>query len=156
PGEDFRYVVLTNRGLLRLQSGRLDEAVADLNSAVRLKPSQHQAHTQLAQLFQRQGRLDDAYAAFGRAIACRPEPTVLAGLFRSRALLYAPRHDITPSQRDAALRDLDEATRQEPDEVPKASDHVWRARLYFASGQSGEALAACDAALKLVPDDPEA
>src|SRR5262249_36366521 len=141
-GEDFRYVLLTNRGLLRLQSGRLDAAVADLGAAIRLRPNQHQAHTQLAQLLQHQGRLDEAYAAFGRAIACHPEPAVLAGLHRSRALLYAPRSDITPSQRDAALRDLDEAIRQEPEKVRTAGDQVWRARLRFASGQSAGALTA--------------
>ena len=75
-------------------------------------------------MLQRQGRLDDAAAAFTRAIACHPEPIVLAGLYRSRALLHAYRSDITPDQRDAALRDLEEAIRQEPDKAQKASDHV--------------------------------
>ena len=118
--DDLRYVLLTNRGLMRLQSKRFDEAVADLEEAIRLKPSLYQAHADLAQVYQRQGRLDDAAAAFTRGIACHPEPNVAAGLYRSRALLHAYRSDITPAQHDAALRDLDaEALRQEPDQALK-------------------------------------
>ena len=154
--DDLRYVLLTNRGLMRLQSKRFDEAVTDLEEAIRLKPSLYQAHADLAQVYQRQGRLDDAAAAFTRGIACHPEPNVAAGLYRSRALLHAYRSDITPAQHDAALRDLDAALRQEPDQALKVRDHVDRAKLFFAGRQSQEALAACDAALKLAPDDAEA
>ncbi len=156
PGDDFRYVLLTNRGLMRLQSKRFDEAVADLEEAIRLKPSLYQAHADLAQVYQRQGRLDDAAAAFERAIACHPEPNVAAGLYRSRALLHAYRSDITPAQHEAALRDLDAAIRQEPDQANKVRDHVDRAKLFFARRQSPQALAACDAALELAADDAEA
>ena len=151
PSDDLRYVLLTNRGLMRLQSNRLDEAVVDLEAAIRLKPSLYQAHATLAQVYQRQGRLDAAAASFDRAIACHPEPIVAAGLYRSRALLHAYRSDITPDQRKAAIRDLEEAIRQEPDKAQKVRDHVDRAKLFFAGGQSQEALAACDAALALAP-----
>src|SRR5262249_12570457 len=58
PTDELRYSLLANRGLLRLRSGRLDESVADLDAAIRLKPNQHQAHTTLGQVLQRQGRLD--------------------------------------------------------------------------------------------------
>ena len=156
PDDDVRYGLLARRGLLRMQSGRLDEAVADLESAIRLKPDRYQAHTTLGQVLQGKGLPDDAYKALSGAIACHPEPTALAGLYRTRALIYAPRRDLTPSQKDSALRDLAEAIRLEPDKALRASDQVWRARLFFARGQPEEALAACDAALKLVPDDPEA
>jgi tetratricopeptide (TPR) repeat protein len=156
PSDDLRYVLLANRGLLRLHSGRLDEAVADLDAAIRLKPGQYQAHNTMAQILLRQGRRVDASAAFTRAIACHPEPNVLAGLHRGRALIDAARSDLTPSQRQAALGDLDEAIRHEPDKALRASDHVWRARLFFGGDRLEEALAACEAAVKLVPDDPEA
>jgi eukaryotic-like serine/threonine-protein kinase len=156
PGDDFRYVLLTNRGLMRLQSKRFDEAVADLEEAIRLKPSLYQAHADLAQVYQRQGRLDDAAAAFSRGIACNPAPNVAAGLYRSRALLHAYRSDITPAQHEAAIRDLDAAIRQEPDQAKKVRDHVDRAKLFFARRESQEALTACDAALELAPDDAEA
>ena len=81
---------------------------------------------------------------------------MLAGFYRTRALLYAPRKDLTPGRRTAALRDLDQSLRHEPDKPSEASDHVWHARLCFGGGHALEALAACDAALTLVPDDAEA
>ena len=71
-------------------------------------------------------------------------------------MIWTARKDITPVQKDSALRDLAEAIRLEPDKSIQANDQVWCARLFFANGQSEEALAACDAALKLVPDEPEA
>ena len=156
PNDDLRYALLTNRGLMWLQSNRLGDAVVDLEAAIRLKPGQYQAHAMLAQVYQRQGRTDAAAASFTQGIACRPQPIVAAGLYRSRALLYAYRGDITPGQHDAALRDLEEAIRQGPDKFLKVRDHVDRAKLFFAVRESQQALAACDAALALVPDDSAA
>ena len=117
PNDDLRYVLLANRGLLRLQSDRLDEAATDLNAAIRLKANPYEAHTTLAQVLQRQGRLDEAEAAFTRGIACHPEPSVLAGLYRSRALLGANRTDLSPDQHSAVLRDLEAA--------PSAKERSW-------------------------------
>ena len=51
PNDDLRYVLLANRGLMWLQSKRLDLAVADLTAAIGLKPNLFQAHTTLAQVF---------------------------------------------------------------------------------------------------------
>jgi tetratricopeptide (TPR) repeat protein len=156
PNNELRYVLLTQRGLLRLQADRLDEATADLDVAIGLQPTAYQAHTTLAQVLRRKGRLDDAFAAFGRAIACDPEPTILARLFRSRALLHASRPGITPAQQDSALQDLAEAIRRELDGNLKAADHVSRARLFFRAHRAAEALADCDSAIALVPQDPDA
>ncbi len=156
PSDDLRYVLLTNRGLMGIQSNRLDDAVVDLEAAIRLKPSLYPAHATLAQVYQRQGRLDAAAASFERAIACHPEPIVAAGLYRSLALLYAYRSDITPDQRKAAIRDLEAAIGHEPDRALKVRDHVDRAKLFFAGGQAQETLAACDAALAILPDDAAA
>jgi tetratricopeptide (TPR) repeat protein/tRNA A-37 threonylcarbamoyl transferase component Bud32 len=156
PTDAVRYSLLASRGLLRLRSGRLDESVADLDAAIRLKPNQYQAHTTLGQVLLGRGGLAAAAAAFGRAIACQPEASVLAALYRTRALIFAPRRDLTPAQQDAALRDLEEAIRREPDAALKASDHVWRARLFLSCGQPDRALAASDAAVQLVREDPQA
>jgi tetratricopeptide (TPR) repeat protein/tRNA A-37 threonylcarbamoyl transferase component Bud32 len=156
PNDDVLYALLCNRGLLRLQSGRLDEAADDLNAAIRLKANRYQAHTTRAQVLQRQGRLDDAFTAFGQAIACQPEPSVQARLYRSRALIHASRPGITPAQQEGALQDLADAIHREPDGVLKAGDHVWRARLFFRAHRPAESLTDCDAAIALVPQDPEA
>ncbi len=156
PDDNLRYSLLTNRGLMWLQSNRLDDAVVDLEAAIRLKPGLYQAHGMLAKVYERQGRLDAAAASLTRGIDCHPEPIVLAGLYRSRALLRAYRSDITPDQRKSALRDLEETIRLEPDKALKVRDHVDRAKLFFASGQAQEAMTACDAALAIIPDDAEA
>jgi tetratricopeptide (TPR) repeat protein len=71
-------------------------------------------------------------------------------------LLRANRTDLTPAQRAAALGDFEQAIRQEPDKAKNVSDQVWRARLFLRANQCPEALAACDTALSLAPDDPEA
>jgi serine/threonine protein kinase/Flp pilus assembly protein TadD len=156
PGDDLRYALLANRGQLRSQSGRLDEAVSDLGAAIAIRPDQHHAHTTLGQVLQGQGRLDEAAVSYGRAIACRPPAVVLAGLHRNRALLRATASPITAEHQSDALEDFDESIRLEPDPARRAGDHVWRARLFFRANRSAEALAACDLALKLVPHDPEA
>jgi tetratricopeptide (TPR) repeat protein len=156
PNDDLQYILLTNRGLMWIQSNRLADAIVDLETAIRLKPSLYPAHASLAQVFQRQGRLNTAAASFERAIACHPEPIVAAGLHRSRALLYAYRSDITPDQRAAAIRDLEAAIRHEPDKVLKVWDHVDRAKLFFAGGEALEALAACDTGLTILADDAPA
>ena len=137
PNDDFRYVLLANRGLLRLRSGRLDEAVADLDAAIRLKPNQYQAHTTLAQVLQRKGRLDEA----ARGVHPRRSPAIRNRACWPGSIAAAPcstprGQTSRPAQHAAALRDLEEAIRQEPDKALKASDHVWRARLFFGGGIS--------------------
>src|SRR5262249_59118999 len=56
----FRYAVLVNRGGMYVQSGRLDQAAADLEAAIQLNPRPHQPHAVLFHVRQRQGRLHDA------------------------------------------------------------------------------------------------
>ena len=156
PNDDVRYALLCNRGLLRFQSGRLDEAATDLNAAIRLKPNLYQAHTTLAQVSSARGgstrptRRSPGPSPAIRNRACWPGSIAAAPCSMPTA---------TTSRRPSEPRrcgDLEQAIRQEPDKAQKASDHVWRARLFFRANQCPEALAACDAALRLAPDDPEA
>src|SRR5262249_6620278 len=53
PNDDVLSASLCNRGLLRLQSGRLDEAATELNAAIRLKANPYEAHTTMAQVLRR-------------------------------------------------------------------------------------------------------
>jgi serine/threonine protein kinase/tetratricopeptide (TPR) repeat protein len=155
--DDLRYVLLVNRGGLHVQSGQLESAIADLEAAIRLKPGPFQAYQHLASVYQQQGQTSKAAAELTRAIAHTSDPTSLAGLHRSRALLVANHADLTPEQRDAAIADLDEALRRQPGTSPRAADvHVERGRFLFANRRNHDVLAACDAALKIVPDHTEA
>src|SRR5208337_3431605 len=87
-------------------------------------------------------------------IALRPD---LAVLYRGRAEVYRGHEDLTPTRIEAALRDLDEAVRREfPANPVLALDHTNRARLLERAGRHAESLAACDAALRAVPDHADA
>ena len=153
PNDELRYALLVNRGLLWSQRRDWDRAVADLQAAIRLDGGQYQAHAVLAQVEQRQGKLDEAVAEFSRAIAICPN---LAALYRDRAGVNLLRKDTTPEQRDETLRDLEQAIRiEKPGNAVLAFDHTNRGRMLHAAGREEEALAACEAALA-VANYPEA
>ena len=162
PSPDLRYVLLVNRGGMYLQAGRLDQALADGETAIGLNAKPYHAHALLFQICQRQGRLEEAARALDRAIERQPDRPEL---FRARALLIARPHDkegsksedLTPAQRALAIGDLEQAIRLQPaNSTQTAEDHAERGRLLFASGQTTEALAAYNAALRIVPDDLKA
>jgi tetratricopeptide (TPR) repeat protein len=154
PNPELRYVLLVNRGLLRLERRQWDGAVGDLEAAIRLNGRHYLAYANLAQVYQRWGKADEAVAQFGRAIAVRPD---LAALYRGRADVELNRRDPTPAQRARALADLDRAIRLEvPGNPVLARDQTSRALLLFQGGRDPEALTACDAALAVVPDHAEA
>ena len=103
------------------------------------------------------GRLDAASLAFARAIERTKDPATRAALYHSRALLFSSRKDLPADRRTAALADLDEAIRIQPQDSPEAAgNHVERARLLFGGRRHEEALASCAAAIRLVPDHSEA
>ena len=43
PDDDLQYVLLVNRGLIRFQRGRLDQAAADYQEAIRVKKDPYPA-----------------------------------------------------------------------------------------------------------------
>jgi len=154
PDDDARYAVLVNRGVLRVRSLRLDEAVADLREAVRLRPDHFAAYVPLGQAYGKQGRVDDAVEQFTRGLAIEPD---LPALRRCRALARVDRGRPGPEARDGAIRDLSEAIRIEPPDSPEAAaDRARRARLLLLGGKPAEALADADEAVRIAPDDPDA
>jgi len=167
PDANHHYVLLVNRGGMYFHAGQLDRAIADLEAAIQLNDKPYNAHSDLAKIYQRQGRFDQAALALDRAIERQPDRPEL---FRARALLVARGQAgnkgtghpaqasvVAPAQRTQAIRDLNEAIRLEPSDTPqKADDHAERGRLLFASGNTAEALAAYDAALKIVPSNLKA
>jgi eukaryotic-like serine/threonine-protein kinase len=143
-GEAERYVMLVNRGVMRVRQGRHEAATEDFSTAIALKPNQFQAYIDLAQAFQKLGRLDDAMQALDRAIEKTPGQAVL---HRARAQLHRLR-----SENEAALGDLDRAIKQSSSRDPaKAGDHLDRGLILQRAGRYVEALAECDRALELQP-----
>ncbi|MBV8126764.1 MAG: tetratricopeptide repeat protein, partial [Planctomycetaceae bacterium] len=151
---DLRYALHMNRGVLRFQRLRLDEAVADFRRAAALDPTRYHAFASLASALSKQGRRDEALGRLDRAIALKPD---LAALYRDRARIRLDGGDPPPAAAEAALRDLDEAIRREPsDGRDAAGDHARRARLLRDLDRCDEALAAADAAVAIAPALAEA
>jgi tetratricopeptide (TPR) repeat protein len=154
PHDELRYILLTNRGVLWLQRRDLDKAAGQLQEAIRLNGSQFPAYATLAEVYHKQGKPDEAVEQFSRAIALRPD---WAPLYRGRADVDMARRGPTPAQRARALSDLKQAIRlEEPDNRVLARDHTNLGRLLHRDHRETEALAACDAALKVVPNDGDA
>jgi serine/threonine protein kinase/Tfp pilus assembly protein PilF len=154
PDQLLRWVLLVNRGISFAQVERWDQASADLEAAIRLDDRRPGAFEALAVVYQRQGKLDAAFEQYSRAIRLKPD---WAPLYRARADLQLARKDSTPAQRLKALDDLDQAIRLGPPRDPGlALDHTKRARLFYEDHRPEEAVAACDAALKVKPDQQDA
>jgi eukaryotic-like serine/threonine-protein kinase len=154
PNADLRYQALVNRGLLWLARRDWDKAEADLRSAIASNADQYLAYEALAQVRWRQDRPDAAIAEFSRAIALRPD---WAPLYRARADVELGRKDPTPAQQARALDDVERAIRlSSPDDPVRARDYTTRGRLLHLGRRDTDALAACETALKLVPNYADA
>jgi tetratricopeptide (TPR) repeat protein len=136
------YVLFVNRGGMRIRQGLLDEAIADLNSAIQLKPKEYQAYVNLANAYRYQSKLDLALEQLNRAIQI---DATQAHLYRLRARLLLERKE--PA---LALADFNRAIERESSENPfYVEDLVERGRLLLREQKSGEALASFDAALQV-------
>jgi eukaryotic-like serine/threonine-protein kinase len=149
----FHYALLVNRGLLRFQSGKPALAVSDLKEAIALNPRQINAHVTLAQVDHREHRLDVALERLGLAISLNPDRPAL---YRTRARWTLEKPDKSPGLYAAALADLREALKRDrPDNPILAEDHAEIGRLLLLQKQFQEALDACDASLRIDPDEAD-
>jgi tetratricopeptide (TPR) repeat protein/predicted Ser/Thr protein kinase len=122
PNDTSLYVLLVNRGVLRLRQGHLTGAEDDLRQAAGLQPDNFVPPLNLARVYQRQGRAAEAARQLERARGLRPPPLVLADYHAERA------RDLFRAERfEAAEAECREALRQQ-------ADHT------FAHRQLGHAL----------------
>jgi tetratricopeptide (TPR) repeat protein len=144
--DDARYVLKVNRGVLRIRTNNIDDAIAELNAAIKLKPRAYQAFVNLAQAYRRRGSLELADEQLRRAIELEPG---LAHLYRLQARLNLERN-----QPELALKNFEAALKRENANSPyQVDDQIERGRLLLRSGQPALALAAFDLALALRKDD---
>src|SRR5262249_28743912 len=54
PDKELQYVLLVNRGIIRFQRGHIDQAAADFKEAIGLKHNAFEAHSALAEVFEKQ------------------------------------------------------------------------------------------------------
>ena len=153
PDQTAQYALLVNRGVNRIHKGDPEGAVADLTLAVGQKPDESPAYLDLAKAYQDQHRLREAGEQLDRALV-HTAPSGLAAVYRNRARLDQQQNDL-----NAAVRDLEQALRREPDgnqSPTAAADYLLMARLLMQGGKHEEAVRAADASLAIAPDEPAA
>jgi tetratricopeptide (TPR) repeat protein len=78
-GVDSQAVAYYEQAVLAFDQGRLDDAVAALQQALRVQPDYAEAYRKLGCTYFRQGRHDEAVASYHQAIALQPS----SGIFHS-------------------------------------------------------------------------
>jgi len=147
--QELHYATRVNRGLIRFQRQRANDAMADLREAISIDPTRFNAYATLAHVDREQGRPEEASALLDRAIELRPD---LASLYRTRALWR-----IESQEQEGALSDLDEAIGHSPARCAEtAGDLTLKGHLLCLLGRHQEALDACDTAIAVQANNPEA
>ncbi|WP_250847064.1 protein kinase domain-containing protein [Aquisphaera insulae] len=147
--EDARYVLLVNRGVMRLRKKEPAAAIEDFRAAIALKPDRYQAYLDLAQAHVKIGRPEQALATLDRGIEKDPDSPVL----------YRLRGQVEQQLgRDGHAReDFDRAIRHTPPDDPQLADLLLeRGHLAHRRKQHQTALADYDRALAIRPDLPTA
>jgi serine/threonine protein kinase/tetratricopeptide (TPR) repeat protein len=143
--DNARYVLAVNRGILRIRTGRIDDAIKDLDGAITLKPNAYQAYVNVAQAYRAQGKLAQALNRLDHAIKLEPG---VAHLYRLRARLNLER-----KEPDLALKDFDRAIKNQGTAGPfPVDDHIDRGRLLLGRGDYAAALASFEKGLALEHD----
>jgi predicted O-linked N-acetylglucosamine transferase (SPINDLY family) len=165
-------------GVMRAQSGRMDEGLDDIALALKIKPDDPDALLNHANILKLVGRLDEALAGYERALTAKPgwaqaennRGTVLQALGRheqalaayDRALAAAPDYAEALNNRGSVLQDL-----KRPAEALAAYDQALRLAPRFAAAfnnrgsalldlkRFADALSCFDRALGLRPDDAQ-
>jgi tetratricopeptide (TPR) repeat protein len=136
------------RGRVRMgitRGGKLvfaDEAEADFKQSIELNPAQADAYLQLAQLYQRTGRLDEAIASYEKAAASESGN---AGLQVVLGTLYEQ-----VGRYEDAIRVYEMATRIDPSQAIAKNNLAW-----LLAEHAGNDEATLDRALSLAQDAKE-
>ena len=154
---DDRQLLLLrlDRGVVRFQADRIEEAEADFAEAARLDPDCLAARINWGQALHRLGLADKALVQFDRAITIDP---TRPKLYRVRARARLDRRGGGDDASQAkALADYNEAIRRATPGSPEVADDLaQRARLQHRARRLDLALADADEALRIAPDHAEA
>ncbi|MGE3806875.1 MAG: tetratricopeptide repeat protein, partial [Gemmataceae bacterium] len=155
-----RNSVIVNRGQMYFNQGQdqrirqakqaqdqFARAIGQYHQAIALQPNQYQAHVNLAQLYQTQGRLGDALENLDRAIELHDRD---ASLYRTRGLLQ-----LRCGNEQAALDDLDRAIALAPPgkSANLAADFIERGRILFRRKRYDAALESFEQAQRFHPEE---
>lgn len=128
------------RALFHLEQGEADKAIADFENLIGKEGDNVMARLAMAEVLLNLGRLDEAQRQIDTILERQPMAIALT----LRARLSAAKGDL-----EQAVKDLDEALKQEPGNPALL---LLRARLYYAEGRNALALRDVDEIRGLRPD----
>lgn len=135
----------TDRAAALVQEGKMQEAVLELQEALRANPGYVDAHVNLGGLLAEMGRSDEAIAHFREVITHRPDRADVR--LRLGALL------LQASRFDDAAKELEEVARANPESAPA---HFEFGRALVETKRDSEGIAALRRSLELDPKQPAA
>jgi tetratricopeptide (TPR) repeat protein len=164
-----------NLGDALLQSGRIDEAMAQIQKALAINHQNAETHYNLGNVYKQMGRVDEAISEYQKALAINPDlasapsnlgiALALKGRLDEAIIQFQKALEINPNfadahnnlgnaylrkgQVDEAIPEFQKALEIKPD---YAEAHSNLARALSQKGQSDEALAEYDKSQKIDPD----
>lgn len=133
--------VFIERAAARIAKRQWDEALGDLDQAIRINPGIAEGHAQQGIVFYERQQWTRAIASFDAAIRLEPTPTAhrLSGIARLRS-----------GQADRAIEDLDHAIRLNAED---GYAHYYRGNARAGLGQAEAAIRDYEQAVRLLPRD---
>jgi len=132
---------LVTQGMVYIDQGELDKAVAEFEKAIALEPDYTDAHLKLGTAYYDQGEPEKAMAEFEKTIELDPDN---AEAFRNMGTLYGKQN-----QWEDAAKVYEQAIALKPDYGEAYGDLVGA---YASLGKFSEAMAAAEKAIELVPE----
>lgn len=137
-----------NRGSFRGKSGRIDEAIPDLEKAIAINPKMGNVYESMGNAYGSKGQMEKSLEAFSKAIELEPDN---ANFFLNRAISYA-----MMQRYDQALQDFDQAIKLQPTGNQLAAIYANRAILYLNRSDVNNAESDATKSLQLNPNQPTA
>ncbi len=131
-------------GLAYSSQGQLDRAIAEFQTALRLKPDYAEAHDNLAKAYGSQGQLGRSIAESQETLQLKPRDAVA---HNNLGAAYG-----SQGQFDRAIAEFQESLRLKPDYLEA---HYNLGAAYLSQGRLDRAIAEFQTALRLKPDDAE-
>jgi tetratricopeptide (TPR) repeat protein len=135
------WLVHNNLGLVLVDRGRVDEAIAHFQQALKIKPDLEQAHYNLGFALVGRGQVDEAIAHYQQALKIKPD---YALAHNNLGTALAGRGQV-----DGAIAHFQQALKIKPD---LAQAHCNLGFALVGRGQVDEAIAHYQQALKIKPD----
>jgi Flp pilus assembly protein TadD len=132
-------------GFYYKKQGRLEEAIREYQTSLRLDPNDAVAHSNLGGVYEKQGRFKEAMEEFNTAIRLMPD---LAAAHTNIGVFYGKQGRL-----EEAIKELQTALNLDPDD---ATAHGNLGGIYGKQGRLEEAIKELQTALNLDPDNAAA